>query len=208
MQKSKVLLIVLTIVVLATTSFQGIGMAAQVTGINESKGRIHINGSVNDGFIPGATVCFLISSASYGDEFVCGTVQSASGSKAVVKIPKSRAKKMKIGTEAMLKVEEEAKEEIKDIALMAKVTGIDESEGNIYIDGGMDTGFVLEATVCFAISSDKEPVCGTVQKAEASKAVIKVPKKEAGKIQIGTGAMLKVEEKAKENINEKEDWFR
>ena len=110
MNKIKLFLFAVAIIVIASTSFMGIAMAAQVAGINKSKGRVHINGGVNDGFIPGATVCFFVSSESYGDEFVCGSVVSAEASIATVKVSKSRAKKMKMGTEAMLHVEKEAKE--------------------------------------------------------------------------------------------------
>jgi len=118
MNKIKLFLFAMAIIVIASTSFMGIAMAAQVTGINESKGRVHINGGVNDGFIPGATVCFIVSSASYGDEFVCGSVVSAEASKAVVKVQKSRARKMKMGTEAMLHVEKEAKEEVENVDMV------------------------------------------------------------------------------------------
>ncbi len=118
MNKIKLFLFAMGIIVIASTSFIGIAMAAQVTGINKSKGRVHINGGVNNGFIPGATVCFFVSSTSYGDEFVCGSVVSAEASKAVVKVEKSRAKKMKMGTEAMLHVEKEAKEEVEDIDMV------------------------------------------------------------------------------------------
>ena len=110
MARIKTFLVTLTIIVLAATSFKGIAMAAQVAWVNESKGRVHINGGVGDGFILGATVCFFISS---GEELVCGTVQSAEASKAVVKVSKRVAKKMKKGTEAMLYVEED-KEEMKE----------------------------------------------------------------------------------------------
>ncbi len=115
MKKSKIFLISLTIFMLAANSFKSIAMAAQVAWVNESKGRIHINGGMNDGFLPGATACFFISSASFGDELVCGTVQSASGSIAVVKIPKSKAKKMRKGTQAMplVYVEKEDEKEMK-----------------------------------------------------------------------------------------------
>jgi hypothetical protein len=118
MNKIKLFLFAMAIILIASTSFIGIAMAAQVTGINKSKGRIHINGGVNNGFIPGATVCFFASSASYGDELVCGLVVSAEASKAVVKVQKSRAKKMKMGTEAMLYVEKEAKEEVEDVNMV------------------------------------------------------------------------------------------
>jgi hypothetical protein len=118
MNKIKLFLFAMAIILIASTSFIGISMAAQVTGINKSKGRIHINGGVNNGFIPGATVCFFASSASYGDELVCWSVVSAEASKAVVKVQKSRARKMKMGTEAMLHVEKEAKEEVEDVNMV------------------------------------------------------------------------------------------
>ena len=111
MNKLKVFLVTLTIIVLAAICFTGMAMAAQVSWVNESKGRVHINGGVDDGFITGATVCFIISS---GEKLVCGTVQSAEASNAVVKVDKNSAKRMKKGTEAMLYVEKQDKEEIKE----------------------------------------------------------------------------------------------
>jgi hypothetical protein len=96
---------------LAGTYFKTIAVAAQVAWINESKGRVHINGGKNNGFIPGATVCFFISSA---EKFVCGMVKSASDSKAVVKVNKRWAKKMKKRMEAMLYIEKEERKELKE----------------------------------------------------------------------------------------------
>jgi len=115
---------------------------------------------------------------------------------------------MKMGTEAMLHVKKEAKEKVEDIDMVAQVSEINKSEGRIHINGGMDAGFILEATVCFSISPDNELICGTVQEADASKAVVKVTQKEAGKIKIGAEAMLEVEEKAGKETKKKEDWFR
>jgi len=114
MKKIKIFFITLIVIILAAISFKSIAIAAQVTRVNKSKARIHINGGVNDGFIPGATVCFPMSSVAYGNELVCGTVVSAEASTAVVKVPKNRAKKMKTGTEAMLHDKKEAKEETKE----------------------------------------------------------------------------------------------
>ena len=206
MNKIKLFVFAMAIIVIASTSFISIAMAAQVAQvvwINKSKGRVHITGGVNDGFIPGFTVCFFVSSKSYGDELICGPIVSADASEAVVKVQKSMAKKMKKGTAAMLLVKEEAKEELEDIDMVAQVSEINKSEGRIHINGGMDAGFILGATVCFSISPDKEPICGKVQESEASKAVVKVTQKETGKIKIGTKAMLEVEEKAKEETKEK-----
>ena len=110
MKKIKIFFIWLTIFMFAATFFKTIAMAAKVDWINESKGRVHINGGNNDGFIPGATVCFIISSA---EKFICGTVQSASDSKSVVKVNKRWAKKMKKRTEAILYIEKEEGKELK-----------------------------------------------------------------------------------------------
>lgn len=111
MRKIKVFLVSLTILVLAATSFEGIALAAQVAWVNESSGRVHINGGKNDGYELGTIVCFFISSR---EELVCGIVQSTSGSKAVVKVEKRWGKKILKGTEAMLYVEEQEKEEMKE----------------------------------------------------------------------------------------------
>ena len=111
MRKIKVFLVSLTILVLAATAVKGIAMAAQVAWVNESSGRVHINGGKNDGYELGAIVCFFISSR---EELVCGIVKSTSNSEAVVKVEKRWGKKILKGTEAMLYVEEEEKEEMKE----------------------------------------------------------------------------------------------
>jgi hypothetical protein len=111
MQKIKALIVALTILVLASTSFEGITTAAQVAWVNESKGRVHINGGENDGYILGAVVCFFVSS---GKNLACGIVQSTSASEAVVKVEKRWAKQLKKGTEAILYVEEDQEEKKED----------------------------------------------------------------------------------------------
>jgi hypothetical protein len=111
MKKINVFLVTITIIVLTTICFTGMAISAQISWVNESKGRIHINGGVDEGFVVGATVCFIISS---GEKLVCGTVQSAEASESVVTVDKNSAKRMKKGTEAMLYVEKQDKEEIKD----------------------------------------------------------------------------------------------
>lgn len=208
MQKSKLFLIIISVVVLFAASITGVARSAGVTGINKSKGHIHINGGTNDGYIPGNTVCFPVSSVAYGNELVCGTVVSAEASTATVKVSKSRAKKMKVGTEAMLPVEKAAEEEMKDNDMEAQVSEINQREGRVHINGGVDTGYILGITVCFSISLDKKPVCGTIQEAEASKAVVAVSPKEAEMIEIGTAAMLEVAAEAKGKTKKKVDWFR
>jgi ribosomal protein L35AE/L33A len=203
MQKINVFLISATIFVLAATSFASLVSAAQITAINESKGRIHINGSVDEGFIPGATVCFFISS---GEKVFCGTIQSTSGIRAVVKVSKKEAKKMRKGLEAVLIVKKDEQEETKEVEFAAQVTRVDSN--GIHIDGGTDAGFILGASVCFSVSSDEELVCGTVQDAKVSKAVVNVSKGVAEKIKIGMEAMLNSEKEDKKEGKGKEDWFR
>ena len=111
MKKIKLFIVTLTIMIFAANCFTAMAMAAQISWVNESKGRVHINGGMNDGFVEGATVCFIISS---GEKLVCGVVQSAEASIAVVKVDKNSSKRMRKGTEAMLYVEKEDKEEIKE----------------------------------------------------------------------------------------------
>ena len=113
MKKIGVFLVTLTIVVLTIICFTGMALSAQVSWVNESKGRVHINGGMDDGFIVGATVCFSVDFKS-GEKLVCGTVQSAEAASAVVKVDKNGAKRMKKGTEALLYVEKQDKEEIKE----------------------------------------------------------------------------------------------
>ncbi len=111
MQQIKVFTVSLTILVLAATFLESVATAAQVTRVNESSGRVYINGGANDGYVLGTIVCFYISTR---DMLVCGAVESASGSEAIVKVEKRWGKKILKGTEAILPdVEEEDKKEMK-----------------------------------------------------------------------------------------------
>ena len=111
MQQIKVFTVSLTILVLAATILESVATAAQVTRVNESSGRVYINGGANDGYVLGTIVCFYISTR---DMLVCGAVESASGSNAIVKVEKRWGKKILKGTEAILPdVEEEDKKEMK-----------------------------------------------------------------------------------------------
>jgi len=102
MNKLKLFLVVLTIIMLATTSFKDICGAAQVTKINEDKGQVFINEGKDAGFIFGAKVCF---SSSSSKEFICGKVLRTSDSYAIVRIKNRReTKQIKIGAEAVLYV--------------------------------------------------------------------------------------------------------
>jgi len=93
---------------IAAVWFQSIAMAAQVTRINTNKGFIFINGSIADGFVLGAKVCFYPSSDS-DEEITCGRVEQTSESFARVKINNRIAKQIRYGMEARLSVEEESK---------------------------------------------------------------------------------------------------
>jgi hypothetical protein len=108
MQKIKVLLVALAIMVIAATVFESISMAAQVTRIHSSRKYVFINGSIADGFVMGATVCFYSSS---GEEITCGPIEQASESFAKVRVNNRIAKQIRHGMEARLSVEEDSKEE-------------------------------------------------------------------------------------------------
>ncbi len=108
MQKIKVLLLALAFMVIAATFFESISMAAEVTRIHSSRKYIFINGSIADGFVMGARVCFYSSS---GEEITCGRIEQASESFAKVRVDNRIAKKINYGMEARLSVENESKED-------------------------------------------------------------------------------------------------
>jgi len=108
MQKIKVLLVALTILVITATFFQSFSMAAQVTRIHSSRKYIFINGSIADGYVMGAKVCFYSSS---GEEITCGIIEQASESFARVRVDNRIAKQIRYGMEAKLSVEDKSKEE-------------------------------------------------------------------------------------------------
>jgi hypothetical protein len=111
MQKIKVFIVSLTILVLAANFLGSGAMAAQVVRVNESSGRVYINGGANDGYVLGTVVCFYISTR---DMLTCGIVESASGSEAIVKVEKRWGKKILKGTEAILLYVEEDEKEMKE----------------------------------------------------------------------------------------------
>ena len=108
MQKIKVLLGSLAILVIAATCFQSFSMAAQVTRIHSSRKYIFINGSIADGYVMGARVCFY---SSLDEEITCGMIEQASDSFAKVRVDNRMAKQIRYGMEARLSVENESKEE-------------------------------------------------------------------------------------------------
>ena len=99
MQKIKVLLGALAILVITATFFQSFSMAAQVTRIHSSRKYIFINGSIADGYVMGARVCFYSSS---GEEITCGIIEQASESFARVRVDNRIAKQIRYGMEARL----------------------------------------------------------------------------------------------------------
>ncbi|HUV78185.1 MAG TPA: hypothetical protein VMW06_09000 [Desulfobacterales bacterium] len=109
MKKLKRLLVAITIIVIIFTFFTNIAFSARAYQMNKSKGLVYIDGGEDEGFILGATVCFISCS---GEELICGTVQKTSPSEAVVKVDNRATKMRKIcQNEALLYVEE--KEEVK-----------------------------------------------------------------------------------------------
>lgn len=107
MQKVKVILIILVMIVIEATSFNHSVQAAQVTRINMNKGLIVIDGNKDDGFIMGATVCFYSAS---GEEITCGRIQQTSESYATVKVNNIDSKRIKYGMEAKILVEKSDEE--------------------------------------------------------------------------------------------------
>ncbi|MCG6972571.1 MAG: hypothetical protein LJE66_05450 [Desulfobacterales bacterium] len=107
MKTMKVLLYSLAIVVIALTSFQSIAAAAQVTRINQNKGFIFIDGTIAEGFVMGANVCFYTSS---GEKITCGRIEQASENFARVKISNRIAYKIHYGMTAELPVKNDSKE--------------------------------------------------------------------------------------------------
>jgi len=103
MHKIKPILITLAIMLIALTSLQGIGTAAQVKGIHKNGRFVFIDGGTKDGFVMGATVCIYMSP---GKKFTCGQVHKTSDSKAMIRINREKAMHIKDGMEARLINEE------------------------------------------------------------------------------------------------------
>jgi hypothetical protein len=110
MQKIKVLLAALAMMVIAATFFQSFSMAAQVTRIHSSRKYIFINGSIADGFVIGAEVCFY-SSPDSDEPITCGPIEQASESFARVRVDNRIAKQIRYGMEARLSGEKVNKTE-------------------------------------------------------------------------------------------------
>jgi len=110
MQKIKVLFMTLAILVITATFFQSFSMAVQVTRIHSSRKYIFINGSIADGYVMGAKVCFF-SSPESDEEITCGIIEQASESFARVRVDNRIAKQIRYGMDARLSVENESKKE-------------------------------------------------------------------------------------------------
>jgi exosome complex RNA-binding protein Csl4 len=111
MKKINIFLLILVVMMIAATFYKDSAIAAQVTRINTNRGLIVIDGSKDDGFIMGATVCFYSAS---GEEITCGRVQQTSESYATVKVNNREAKKIKNGMEAIIPVEKSDEEVTKE----------------------------------------------------------------------------------------------
>jgi len=105
MKKIKIFLLTLSVMMIAATFYKGIAIGAQVTRINTNRGLIVIDGTKDDGFVMGATVCFYSAS---GEEIACGSVQQTSESYATIKVNNREAKQIRFGMEA--KIPEETSE--------------------------------------------------------------------------------------------------
>lgn len=81
----------------------------------------------------------------------------------------------------------------KSIAIAAQVTRINADKGLIIIDGNKDTGFIMEAKVCFYSASGEEITCGRVQQTSESYATVKVNNRVAIQIKYGMEAKIPVE---------------
>ena len=101
MKNINILLLSLAVMIIAISSFQSIAAAAQVTRIHSSRKYVFINGSIAEGFVMGAKVCFYSSSDS-DEPITCGPVDQASESLARVRVNNRIAKQIRYGMEARL----------------------------------------------------------------------------------------------------------
>jgi hypothetical protein len=110
MQKTKVLLFTMAIMVIALTFFEDISMAAEVTRIHSSRKYVFINGSIPEGFVMGARVCFF-ASPDADEPITCGPIDQVSESYARVRVNNRIAKQIRYGMEARLSDEKVNKTE-------------------------------------------------------------------------------------------------
>jgi hypothetical protein len=78
----------------------------------------------------------------------------------------------------------------------AKVINVNKHKGFVYIDQGMDAGFVMDAAVCIYSRSGEKIVCGRVRETMKSHhAMIMVNKEKSHHIEDGMTAKLVVKKK-------------
>jgi hypothetical protein len=109
MQKIKVLLVALAMMVIVATFFESFSMAAQVTRIHSSRKYVFINGSIAEGFVMGASVCFF--SPDSDEPITCGPIDQVSESYVRVRVNNRIAKQIRYGMEARLSEEKVNKTE-------------------------------------------------------------------------------------------------
>jgi hypothetical protein len=76
-------------IVMVVTCFTTIALGARAYKMDKWKGHVFIDGGEDEGFILGATVCFLSCS---GKGFICGNVLKTSPSEAMVKVDNTATK--------------------------------------------------------------------------------------------------------------------
>jgi hypothetical protein len=78
----------------------------------------------------------------------------------------------------------------------AKVINVNRHKGFVYIDQGIDAGFVMGAAVCIYSHSGKQIACGSVRETMVSHhAMVMVNKEKSHHVEDGMIAMLVVEQK-------------
>ena len=78
----------------------------------------------------------------------------------------------------------------------AKVVNVNKHKGFVYIDQGIDAGFIMGANVCIYSHSGKNMACGRVRETMASHhAMVMVNKEKSHHIEDGMIAKLIVEKK-------------
>ena len=107
MQRINLFLMIPAMIMMAATFVSTNALAARAYKMDKWKGHVFIDGGEDEGFILGATVCFLSCS---GKGFICGTVLKTSPSEAMVKVDNTSTKMRDICGEAILFVGKEDRE--------------------------------------------------------------------------------------------------
>ena len=99
MHRTKAFLVIPAMMVMVVTSFSSFAFGARPYEMDKWKGYVFIDGGENEGFVLGATVCFLSCS---GKGLICGPVLKASPTEAMVKVDNNATKMRDICGEAIL----------------------------------------------------------------------------------------------------------